>query len=113
MRFGYVVLLKADQDVDDIADSLADHVSLGRRLTFSNRGPRGVRSHSDSSRDGLELQDQSPTIEGGADVSVSARFSEYLIFYQPGDDQIEILRVVSGYQDLVWLFRGEESVDRN
>lgn len=54
-----------------------------------------------------------PRLKSARTFRVSARFSEYLIFYQPGDDQIEILRVVSGYQDLVSLFRGEESVDPN
>lgn len=38
---------------------------------------------------------------------VSERFDKFLIFYQPYDDRIEILRVLHGAQDLVALFNRE------
>ena len=113
MRFGYVVLPKADRDIDDIADSLADHGSLRVALRFLVEVHEAfglIASHPEM---GWSCKISHPRLKSARTFRVSARFSEYLIFYQPGDDQIEILRVVSGYQDLVSLFRGEESVDPN
>jgi plasmid stabilization system protein ParE len=42
---------------------------------------------------------------------VSDRFEEYLIFYQPFEDSIEILRVVHGSRDLRALFNKADSFD--
>ena len=42
---------------------------------------------------------------------MSDRFDEFLIFYQPFNDHIEILRVVHGSQDLPALFRKSDALD--
>jgi plasmid stabilization system protein ParE len=44
-------------------------------------------------------------------VRVSERFSQYLIFYQPFQDRIEILRVVHGAQHLSALFAKRDAFD--
>jgi plasmid stabilization system protein ParE len=44
-------------------------------------------------------------------VRVSERFSNYLIFYQPLQDRIEILRVVHGAQQLGALIAKGDAFD--
>ena len=46
-------------------------------------------------------------LEDARNFRVSARFEKHLIFYQPFDDRIEILRVLHGAQDLMALFDRE------
>jgi plasmid stabilization system protein ParE len=52
-----------------------------------------------------------PQFESTRTFLVSSRFDEYLIFYRPYEDRIEIMRVVNGTQDLKALFSKEGSLD--
>jgi hypothetical protein len=42
---------------------------------------------------------------------VSERFDDYLVFYQPCQDGIEVLRVIHGAQHLDSLFAKDEALD--
>lgn len=91
------ITLLASQDIEAIADYLAAQSSL----TSAERFLSGIDST-------LQRMAQFPQIGRKRDElypgSRSLPYAQYLIFYRLLNDDIEVLRVVSGYQDLTALF---------
>ncbi|MEQ9234846.1 MAG: type II toxin-antitoxin system RelE/ParE family toxin [Coleofasciculus chthonoplastes F3-SA18-01] len=91
----------ASRDIESIIDYVADQSSLGaaeRLLKKINQKCRTLASFPNMGRRRDELL---PSLR-------SFPVGDYLIFYQPIEDGIEILRVVSGYRDLEALFSDED-----
>ncbi|GAP96974.1 type II toxin-antitoxin system RelE/ParE family toxin [Leptolyngbya sp. NIES-2104] len=88
---------RALQDIEAIADYRAANSSLDNAEKFLN----GIDSI-------LMRTAQFPQIGRKRDElypgSRSLAYEQYLIFYRLVDENIEILRIVSGYQDLPALF---------
>ncbi|MCY7390048.1 MAG: type II toxin-antitoxin system RelE/ParE family toxin [Leptolyngbyaceae cyanobacterium CAN_BIN12] len=87
----------ASQDIEAIADYLATQVSLVNAERFLS----GIDST-------LKRIAQFPQMGRKQDKlypgSRSLPYKQYLIFYRLLNDDIEVFRVVSGYQDLTALF---------
>jgi len=91
----------ASRDIESIIDYVADKSSLGaaeRLLKKINQKCRTLASFPNMGRRRDELL---PSLR-------SFPVDDYLIFYHPIEDGIEILRVVSGYRDLEALFSDED-----
>jgi toxin ParE1/3/4 len=101
LSFGYVVRPKADRDIDDIADVLAERASsvdLGIRfITTANETFALLASQP---KMGWPCRLRHQELQGARVFRVGEPFEKYLIFYQPFRDRIEILRVLHGAQDL-------------
>jgi toxin ParE1/3/4 len=102
---GYVIRPKADRDIDDILEYLAEEASLDMALQFLSeiRETFGLlATHKEMGW--LCKVRRHPQLSGARTFRVSGRFENYLIFYQPYQARVEILRVVHGSQDLQELF---------
>ena len=88
---------RASRDIEAIADYLAAQRGLNRAERLLN----GIDST-------LQRIAQFPQIGRKRDElypgSRSLPYEQYLIFYRLINDEIEVLRIVSGYQDLTALF---------
>jgi toxin ParE1/3/4 len=93
----YRITRRASRDIEAIADYLAAQSDLSRGERFLN----GINSM-------FQRIAQFPQIGRKRDElypdSRSLAYEQYLIFYRLLNDDIEVLRVVSGYQDLTALF---------
>ena len=108
MSFGYVVRPRADRDIDEIADYLTDESGLETGLQFL-AGIYETFSLLASNREmGWRSKIRHPRLMTARTFPASSRFDKYLIFYQPFQDRIEILRVLHGSQNLVALFNRQE-----
>ncbi|MBL8292893.1 MAG: type II toxin-antitoxin system RelE/ParE family toxin [Bryobacterales bacterium] len=110
MRFGYVVRPRADQDIDEIADHIAEQSGLDIGLLFLSEVYETFVLLGARKEVGWHCKVRHPQLMTARTFRVSERFDKFLIFYQPYDDRIEILRVLHGAQDLVALF-DREGVD--
>ena len=104
MKFSYVVRPRADRDVDEIADYLAEAAGLDTALQFLSEVYETFGLLATQTNMGWACKVAHPTLAGARTFRVSARFEKYLIFYQPYSERIEILRVLDGSQDLEELF---------
>jgi toxin ParE1/3/4 len=104
VSFGYQVRPLADRDIDTIADNLADHASLAIGLRFLQEVYEAFALLATQPEMGWPCKINHKFLKKARTFRVSERFSEYLIFYQPCEDRIEIIRVVHGAQDLQSLF---------
>jgi toxin ParE1/3/4 len=105
VKFGYVIRPKADRDIDDLADYIVEHGSLDTALTFLSEAYEAFALIASHPEMGWHCKVKLPQLKTARTFRVSERFGDYLIFYQPFEDRIEIIRVVHGSQDLVELFR--------
>ena len=98
------------RDIDDIADSLADNASLKVALRFLAEVYETIALIAAHPEMGWLCKISHPKLASARTFRVSKRFPEYLIFYQVGDERIEVLRILNARQDLDALFeRAEES----
>ena len=111
MNFRYVVRPQADRDIDDLADSIAQHFGLDRALLFLSEIYDTFALINTQLEMGWPCKVSHPQLRTARTFRVSDRFDEFLIFYQPFKDHIEILRVVHGSQDLPALFRKSDALD--
>lgn len=103
MRGRYVVRPRADADIDEIADYLADKASLEMGLRFlaelyETFGMLGAQPDM-----GWSPKVGRAELAGMRAFRASARFEKYLVFYRPLEDRIEVVRVLHGSQDLALL----------
>lgn len=107
MRAGYVVRPRADRDIDAVADYLADEAGLDTGLRFLTEVYETFALLASQREIGWPCKLGHPRLTTARVFRVSSRFENYLIFYQPYRDRIEILRVLHGSQDLADLFDRE------
>ena len=107
MSFGYVVRPKADRDLDEIADHLAEKAGLDTALRFLHEAHETFARLSAQADMGWPCRLQHPDLKSARQFRVSESFDKYLIFYQPYNDRIEILRLLHGSQDLEARLSGE------
>ncbi len=91
---------RASRDIEAIADYLAFQSSLASAERFLNGIDSIFQRIAQFPQIGRKRDELYPSLR-------SLPYEKYLIFYRLLNDDIEILRVVSGYQDLTALF--EES----
>lgn len=107
MRFGYVVCPRADRDIDEIADYLAEESGLETGLGFLAEVYDTFALLAAQREIGWPCKVRHQQLMTARTFRVSARFEKFLIFYQPFHDRIEILRVLHGSQDFQALFNRE------
>jgi toxin ParE1/3/4 len=107
VRFGYVVRPWADHDIDGIADYLVEQSGLDIGLRFVSDVYETFALPGSRQEIGWRCKVRHPQLMTARTFRVSERFDKFLIFYQPYQDRIEILRVLHGAQDLAALFRHE------
>lgn len=92
----YIISPTASRDLDEIIDYFTE-----RNI---DAGERFIKGFNTKCRNLLQFPNMGRSY---ADLAPSLRglpVDGYIIFYRPVDDGIEIVRVVSGYQDLPVLF---------
>lgn len=108
MSFGYAVRPKADLDLDEIADYLTQQSSLDTGLSFLAEAHRTFTLLTAQPAMGWRCKLHDSRLAGVRMFRVGAPFTDYLIFYQPRGERIEILRVLHGSQDLEALFSQQD-----
>ena len=95
----YVISPEASQDLDEISDYFASrNVNAGER--FVNAFEQKCRTLLQFPNIGRSYADLAPGLRG---VSVEG----YIILYRSTENGIQIIRVVSGYRNLKYLFGDE------
>jgi plasmid stabilization system protein ParE len=107
VNFGYVVRPRADQDLDEISDYLAEGAGVDLGLQFLSEVYATFSLLASNREIGWHCHVADRRLAGVRTFRVSERFEKYLIFYQACDDRIEVLRVLYGSRDLAELFRRE------
>jgi toxin ParE1/3/4 len=106
----YVVLPKADRDLDDEADYLVNEGGLQVGLDFLTEAHETFSLLASQPGMGWRCRLKNPVL-----ISVRVfrlrRFERFLIFYRPARECIEILRVLHSSQDLEALFAKEGATD--
>ncbi len=106
MSARYVVKPKADRDLDDYADQLAEKASLDVALRFFEAADSTFVLLATQPNIGWRSRAKHP---GLADLRVFrvTGFEHMLVFYRPLPEGVEILRVVHGSRNLRALLRRE------
>jgi toxin ParE1/3/4 len=107
MSVGCVVRPRADRDLDEIADYLAGRAGLDTALRFLQEAYETFALLSVHVDMGWPCRLKHPGVRSARQFRVSESFDKYLIFYQPYEDRIEILRLLHGSQDLEARLSGE------
>ena len=107
MSARYVVLPRADRDLDDQADYFTAESGIEMGLRFLAAAHETFLLLAGQQQMGWKCQHQNPTLVA-ARVFRVAGFEKILIFYRPGRDCIEIIRVLHGAQDLEMLFERDD-----
>jgi toxin ParE1/3/4 len=106
----YVILPKADRDLDDAADFLVNEAGLDVGLSFL-AAAQGTFSLLAGQPDmGWRYRFRNPAL-GSVRVFRVAQFEKFLIFYRAASECIEILRVLHSSQDLDAIFSKEGVTD--
>ena len=110
MSARYSVKPKADHDLDEYADYLAEQASFEVAFRFL-----------DSARSTLELLAEQPNIGWSSRLRLNSLrslrvfrvngFEKMLILYRPLTDRIDVLRVVHGSRNLQALFRRRDGIE--
>jgi len=104
VRFDYVVRPRADRDIDEIAAYVAEQSGLDSGLRFLSEVHETFALLGSRREAGWPCRVRHARLTTARTFRVSERFDKFLIFYQPYEDRIEILRVLHGAQDLAALF---------
>jgi len=107
MSFGYCLLPKAEQDLDGIADSIADHAGLELGLRFLGAAFKQFSLLATQPDMGWPCKLNHRDFKNARVFRVEEPFAKYLIFYIPTKSQVEILRILHGAQDLETRFEFE------
>lgn len=103
MSARYVVLPKADRDLDEIADYLITHADLEVGIRFLIAAQETFALLASQPEMGWK-----PKVSNLALASLRvfrvADFEKVLVFYRPGRARIEIVRILHGSQDLESVF---------
>lgn len=110
MSARYVVLPKADRDLDDEADYLVKEAGLEVGLSFLTAAQETFDLLASQPAMGWQCRLKDPAL-GSVRVFRVTRFERFLIFYRPARECIEILRVLHSSQDLDAVFAKEGATD--
>ncbi|MGG6239010.1 type II toxin-antitoxin system RelE/ParE family toxin [Nodosilinea sp. AN01ver1] len=91
---------QASQDIEAIADYLANQTNLASAETFLTEVDRVLQRIGQFPYIGRQRDELYPNLR-------SLPYRQYLIFYRLLDN-VEVFRVVSGYQDLTALFETDQ-----
>lgn len=97
---GYLIRPKADADLDEIADNLADFVDLDHALRWIALASQRFELIASQPEMGWPCGVPHKDLASARVLNLDKAFEKYLIFYQQTRDRIEILRVLHGVQDL-------------
>ena len=111
MNFGYIVRPKADRDIDNLADSIAERTTLDQALQFLSEIHATFALIVTQPEMGWHCKIKHPQLRTARTFRVNQHFNEFLIFYQPDAGHIEILRVLHGAQDLIAVFAKSDALD--
>ncbi len=106
MSARYVVLPKADRDLDDEADYLVGEAGLEVGFRFLAAALETFDLLASQPEMGWKCRLKHPALASTRVFRVKG-FEKVLIFYRPGPELIEILRVLHGSQDLEAFFARE------
>jgi toxin ParE1/3/4 len=106
MSARYVVFPKADRDLDNEADYLIEEASLDDGLRFLAAAHETLALLASHPEMGWKCRLKHPALASARVFRVKG-FEKVLIFYRPGRECIEILRVLHSSQDLEALFARE------
>ncbi len=98
-----IVRPRADRDIDEIADYLVEEAGIDMGLQFLSDLYKTFLLASQREM-GWRCQIRHSRLLQARTFRVSDQFEKYLIFYQPYNEHIEVLRVLHGAQDLPALF---------
>ena len=107
MKYGYIVRPRADRDIDEIVDYLVEEAGLDTGLQFLSEVHETLSLLATHRELGWRCNIRHRQLTTARTFRVSDRFDKFLIFYQPYQDRIEVLRVLHGAQDLAALFQRE------
>lgn len=100
MSLGYVVRPRADKDIDDITEELVERATLDVALQFLAVAFETFSLMATQPDMGWSCRLQHPDLKSARVFRVGIPFEKYLIFYQPHQEQIEVLRIIHGAQDI-------------
>jgi toxin ParE1/3/4 len=106
----YVVLPKADRDLDDASDYLVNERGLEVGLSFPVAAQETFDLLASQPAMGWQCRLKNPALDSVRVFRVT-RFERFLIFYRPAPECIEILRVLHSSQDLDALFAKKGATD--
>ena len=92
-----IFTIPASRDLENILDYLAEQSSLNKAEEFLDKINKKCRNLANFPNMGKSRDELLPLLR-------SFPIDDYLIFYRPINNGIEILRIVSGYRDLNILF---------
>jgi toxin ParE1/3/4 len=95
----YRVLPAADLDLDDQAAYLASHASLDTALRFYDAASSTFAQLAAMPGIGERWPSANPRLAGLRVWRIKG-FENHLIFYRPGDDGIDIVRILHAARDL-------------
>lgn len=98
----YVIAIQASRDIESVADYLARNSGFDIADRFTRDLTEKFRKLTRFPNIGRRRDELSSGLR-------SLPFETYLIFYRSTSEEIEIARVVSGYQDLEALFAEPDS----
>ena len=98
-----IVRLQAELDVDEIAARIAAD-NLDAALRFLNAVENAHQLLATWPRSGARRITRNPNLRGLRSYPIR-RFRDYLIFYLPLEDGVEIVRVIHGARDLPTVLR--------
>ncbi|QFS45886.1 type II toxin-antitoxin system RelE/ParE family toxin [Nostoc sphaeroides] len=90
----------ASRDIEAIIDYIADNSSFNAAESLLSKINNKCERLAKFPAMGRRRDELAPNLR-------SFPVNDYLIFYRPFEEGVEILRVVSGYQDLEGLFLGQ------
>ena len=105
MILGYVVRPRADKDIDDIADDLAERASLDVGLRFLAAAYESFALIANQPEIGWNCRLRRKVLATARVFRVGEPFQKYLILLHA--DRVDILRVIHGAQDLEQRLAGE------
>jgi toxin ParE1/3/4 len=99
MTPGYHVLPAADADLEHQAEYLAREASLDTALRFYDAARMTFEKIAQNPEIGQKRDSLNPRLAGLRVWRVEG-FEKHLIFYRPGDDGVDIIRVLHGARDI-------------
>ena len=109
MKARYVVKPRADRDLDDYTDYLAEEANIELGIRFLEAAHETIALLATQPNMGWQARLKRPALKTLRVFRVTG-FEQTLILYRPLSDGVDILRVVHGSRNLQALFRRREEI---